>query len=143
MIGAKYISFFHKCYDEDMTNSERRMAENEVVFRQYNESIQDGIDQLTKMALEDGQESHIMAQDMPLHFYCECSDENCTQRIKLTPASYTAIHKKRDHFIIVHGHKSETIERVISVTQDFDIVEKFLMPPESASGLQRTDADNS
>jgi hypothetical protein len=68
--------------------SERRMAENEVVFRKYNERVQQGFDAVKKVAKEAGQEHFVVEVDAPLYFYCECSDENCHERIRLTTERY-------------------------------------------------------
>jgi hypothetical protein len=125
------------------TPSERRMAENEVVFREYNENIQKGFDDIKRIAEEDGQSSHQFQLDAkPLKFYCECSDENCKKRILLKPSRYNDIHEHRDRFIILSGHEAESIERIIGKEADFFIVEKFMNPPESANGLNVTSLDN-
>ncbi len=123
--------------------SERRMAENEVVFRNYNEGIQKGFDEAKKYAKEDGQEDLISEEDLPLLFYCECSDENCTIRVSLKLSRYSEIHKARDRFVIASGHETLAIERIISKEADFYIVEKFTVPPEGVTELKPTDLDNS
>jgi hypothetical protein len=118
------------------------MAENEVVFRQYNESIQRGLDDLETVAAEDGQETHIDAGDMPLHFYCECSDENCKQRVILRPSDYNEIHKRRDCFVLVCGHEMPEVERVIRKGDGYCVTQKYLPPPKSADQLRPTPTSN-
>lgn len=122
--------------------SEKRMAENEVIFRQYNEKIQQGFDNLNELATQTGQTDHSYYEDDSLHFLCECSDENCRLRVQLRPSRYNEIHERRDHFVIVCGHETQSIEKVIGKETDFCIVEKFKKPPESASKLNKTDAQN-
>jgi len=123
--------------------SERRMVENEVVFRQYNESIGQGFDEIRQLARETDQEHLIPKDDTPLYFYCECSDENCVKRLKIKPSRYTAIHKNRYHFVIVNGHEVANIERIVRKLPGYSIVEKNIEPPETVSSLQPTDIDNS
>jgi hypothetical protein len=122
--------------------SERRMAENEVVFRKYNERIKKGFDELKRIAKEEGQEALVRDEDTPLHFYCECSDENCRQRIILKPSRYNEIHKHRDHFVVTYGHDVQSVERVIDGEADFCVVEKFHTPPKSSAKLHKTDLNN-
>ena len=124
------------------TLSERRMIENEAVFREHNERIKKDFDELKKVAKEEGQEVFISEEDKLLHYYCECSDENCRKRIKLRFSRYNEIHKQRDHFVIVCGHESTKIERVVNKGKEFCIVKKFITPPESAPRLNKTEIDN-
>lgn len=120
----------------------RRMVENEVVFRRYNESVQERFDELEKIAKEDGQESIISRDDLPLQFYCECSDENCRKRVQIRPSRYNEIHIQRDRFVVVPGHETLTIEMIVGKEADFYIVEKFTTPPENVEKLQKTDVQN-
>lgn len=122
--------------------SQRRMVENEVVFRERNESVQKGFEELVNIAKEDGQESLINDNDEPLHFYCECADENCRERILLKPSKYKQIHKKRNRFIVIEGHDVKNIEKVVAKKSKYWVVEKFFKPPATASGLNPTAVDN-
>lgn len=120
-----------------------RMAENQVVFRRYNESVQKGFDKLDRIAQEDGQSEYVKHSNSSLHFLCECSDENCRQRVLLRPSKYNEIHLKRNRFVIVCGHEVEHIEQVIEQNDKFCVVEKFTTPPKSSKILNVTDVDNS
>lgn len=121
--------------------SERRMVENEVVFRQYNERALDGFNKLKEIAEEDGQD-YVVEDDAQLLFNCECSDEDCRQRVTLKPSRYNEIHQHRDRFVIVRGHEVKEIEKVIEKEAEFSIVEKFMTPPQSARGLHKTNIKN-
>jgi hypothetical protein len=123
--------------------SERRMVENEVVFRRHNENVQQGFDKIKKLAQETSQDFLEPDDDTPLYFYCECSDENCRQRILMKPSEHAKIHKDRYQFVLIPGHETTVIEQVIERTDDYNIVEKFNKPPESVGSLQPTDVDNS
>lgn len=126
--------------------SERRLAENEVVFRQLNEQVQKGIEETNQLAVEANQPEYIITygfDDPPLHFYCECSDENCTKRILINLQEYNEIHKNRNHFTVFPGHEVLRIERLVREEPDFNVVEKIIEPPKSVGELQPTDVDNS
>lgn len=123
--------------------SERRMAENEVFFRQQNEEMQKSIEAFTAMAKQDGHDDLLDNDDTPLHFYCECSDENCRKRIELQPSKYDKIHKKRNRFLIICGHEAPSVEQVVERKDGFCVVEKLVPPPPLAPRLQPTPVDNS
>lgn len=125
------------------STSDTRLAENEVIFREYNENVQKRFDELTKLAHDDNQRDIITETDMPLHFYCECSDENCRERIQMKPNIYNDIHIHRDLFTIVCGHEVDRIEKVIATEPDYCIVEKKEVPPaKETDGLNNTPLHN-
>lgn len=124
----------------------RRLVENEVIFRERNERLQKNIDQLNAMAEEAGQADYAYKNDMdtPLYFYCECSDEKCTQRIPVKQDDYNEIHKNRKRFVIVNGHQVVAIESIIKETDDYTIVEKGIEVPVKTDGiLNPTELNNS
>jgi hypothetical protein len=126
--------------------SNRRKAENEVIFRRHNENIQKGFDEIKQYAEEDNQKHLIPDNDgIALHFYCECSDENCRLRIPLRTSEYNEIHKNRRQFVIVPGHETSRIEKIVSQEEDYYIVEKSLVPHVSKvsfKALNTTDTNN-
>lgn len=119
-----------------------RMAENEVVFRQYNEKIQKGFAELKVLAQEEGHHSLVDDDDMPLHFYCECSDEDCTKRVILKPSLYSKIHKSRNSFVLIPGHETKSIERTVTEKSGYNVVEKFISPPQKVTQLNPTPLRN-
>lgn len=122
--------------------SERRMVENEVFFRQRNKTILKGRRALKVMAKEDGQDDLLDSDDEPLHFFCECSDENCRKRIQVRPSKYDQIHSRKRRFVIACGHEVPDIEKIVERSPEFCVAEKFLLPPASAAKLNPTPADN-
>ncbi len=122
--------------------SQKRMEENEVVFRAHNERVRKNFEAMLQDAKETGQEYLIQNDDTPLHFYCECSDENCRQRILVEPSVYNKIHKNRQRFILVTGHETKIIERVVRQEENYNVVEKYRKPPESVRTLHPTSVDN-
>ncbi len=109
--------------------STRRLIENEVVFRKSNERAQKLMQK--RNSSKDGKE-------VSLHFYCECANEDCRDRVVLTPSRYQELHINRKRFVIKKGHDVKTIERVINNQSQYSVVEKYLKPPETAMKLQRT-----
>lgn len=119
------------------------MAENQVVFRKYNEQIQKNFDKLQKVAAEEGDQPIAIDEDMPLYFYCECSDENCRERILINPKVYNKIHAARDRFTIVRGHEVPSIEDVTETKSTYCVVTKFEVPRPTVTTLSPTTVDNS
>lgn len=118
------------------------MAENEVMFRQYNEQVHQAFDELKEMAVAHGEHEIANLDDDALQFFCECSDEKCTERVQLKPSVYKTIHQQRDRFTIVPGHERKEIEKVIETQDDYTVVEKHIAPPEEASSLHKTPVNN-
>jgi hypothetical protein len=115
--------------------SDQRMAENEVIFRKYNERVSDSFEEFKQIAKEDNQEHLIAIHDQPIQFVCECSDRNCKDRISLTLDAYLKIHIERNRFIILKNHESGRIEHVVAHDTGYDIVEKFDVPSEAVTAL--------
>jgi hypothetical protein len=90
---------------------QQRVAENEALFRQVNERI------------EEVNESLDAAE--PADFLCECGDENCTSPVSLTLAEYEQVRKNPTHFITTLGHEVVDVERVIARNDRFAVVEKL------------------
>lgn len=118
------------------------MLENEAVFRRYNERVQHNFREIITQAREAGQEYLVKTDDTALHFYCECSDENCRDRIQMKPSLYDKIHLNRRHFIVLPGHDTVVVERVVRYKPKYSIVEKDALPPETAKVLSPTGVDN-
>lgn len=122
--------------------SERRLVENQVVFRQANEQVPKELDSIKAAAESEGYSSLVHETDMPLHFYCECSDENCRKRIVMTPGEYKELHQNHSQFVLVPGHEVPEIEQVVRSGDNYIAVEKYKEPPKSAEKLKPTDIDN-
>jgi hypothetical protein len=122
--------------------SERRMRENESVFRGRNESIVSDFAELKDIAEDAGQTLMVDGIDSPILFYCECSDEACNLRIKLRPSKYANLHKKRDYFTVIPEHEVSLIEEVIKTEPKYLVVRKFQKPNENVTELQTTDISN-
>ncbi|HJQ08318.1 MAG TPA: hypothetical protein VJ836_02425 [Candidatus Saccharimonadales bacterium] len=124
------------------SHSHRRLAENEVVFRSANQQVQKDLQTLNENALKEGHLVVVKNDDAPLHFYCECANEKCRQRIVLRPSEYQKAHKNICNFIVLVGHEIPSIERIVSKKPAYVVVEKFETPPKAADALNKTDAED-
>lgn len=118
-----------------------KLVENEAMFRQKNETVQDDIKTLNEIALSQRDEEPI-SDDTVLNFYCECSDEDCRVRIPMSIKQYELIHKDRKQFIIVRNHEVSSIEDVMEQTSDYTVVRKLAEVPEEPDTLHQTPVFN-
>ena len=95
-----------------MDTREERLANNEVLFREVNERIE----QIA--APQDPDDPQVF------EFYCECSTVDCTLRLPMTLAAYESIRADPTQFVVVPGHELPEIEAVISRTDAYQIVRK-------------------
>lgn len=108
-------------------HSDRRLKENEIIFREANQNIREYI------------EEEVGQPDSLVPFYCECSKITCRQRINITPNEYKAAHRNERHFIVIPDHEDDRIEKVIRKTADYSVVEKFgKMPHKDALDIALT-----
>jgi hypothetical protein len=100
--------------------SERRMVENELMFRAANRKVQKQLQQdRRRSAGEDTTQ---------LLFYCECSNLNCRDRIKLTVDEYQSAASGQKEFVIISGHENGAVEKVVRKTDAYTVVEKYMDP---------------
>lgn len=127
----------------NMPISERRQIENEMIFRRANEQIGINLDEVDALNVADGNAHLVRTDDLLLEFRCECSDENCHERIPVKLSVYKEIHLNRDTFIIKEDHDVKAIEKVTVVEVDYSIVKKNKSTTEPGKKLNNTDVDNS
>lgn len=120
----------------------KRLVENEAVFRKHNEKVESVFDELKQIASEEGQHDIAETDDMVLDFYCECSDEDCKKRVTLSLGQYSQIHANRNQFTIVPGHQVGAVEKIVSKTKQYYVVEKFIVPPVNPTDLNKTPINN-
>ncbi len=113
--------------------SERRLVENEVIFRELNQKVVENLTELKDLALTHDQAELAPDTTEPILFYCECSDIQCSKRIALSPEEYEKIHKHSRNFVTASGHHEPEIERVVKSTAEYDIVEKNREPSQVLS----------
>ena|ERR1700712_4825293 len=127
----------------DISLSERRQIENEMIFRRSNEVVGEELEQIDAKLRDDGHAELTRSDDMVLHFLCECSDENCDERIPITLRAYQKIHENRDAFIIKPNHQVIAIEKVIHTEDGYSVVEKNNAVTNPGDTLHETSVDNS
>jgi hypothetical protein len=88
---------------------EQRRAENEALFRVINEEIA----QLGARFETD-----------PLELVCECSDADCTARVIVPMRLYEEIRSKATQFVVVPGHETAGLERIVVRESGYCVVEK-------------------
>lgn len=126
-----------------MPLSERRQIENEMIFRRANEQVGIDLDEVDSLHVEDGNPHLVRKEDLLLEFRCECSDENCHERVPVKLSVYQKIHLNRDTFVIKENHEVDAIEEVTAVKDDYSIVKKNKSTSEPGTHLNKTDVDNS
>lgn len=122
--------------------SERRLLENEAVFREWNEKVARELKDLKEMAEREQDAGPHDNESLKLRFYCECADEDCRGRVRLAVKSYRKIHKDRKQFIVMPHHQVRAIETVVKKYALFYVVEKTAPPPEHPEGLNATQLAN-
>jgi hypothetical protein len=123
--------------------AERHQIENEMIFRRMNEKVGDDLGALDAMHIEDGNIHLLRDADLQLRFKCECSDENCTDRIPMQLNEYQEIHTNRDTFIVLPDHQVDPIEKVTKKTTYYSVVKKNNSTAEPNDTLKDTSIDNS
>jgi hypothetical protein len=96
-----------------MPSLEARLARNEVMFRAINERIREFADRLGETT-------------EPISFVCECSDETCVERVRLTIAQYDDVRAIPVRFVVMPGHEgTPLVEHVSYRGDDFVVVRKI------------------
>lgn len=110
-----------------MDERERRMAQNEVLFREVNERVRDVATQL--------------GDDGGYEYFCECANKDCTFRVSLSLADYEAIRQDPRQFVVLPGHFTPEVENVVAETEKFWIVRKAGEAGEYVSALDPRSRD--
>jgi hypothetical protein len=100
-----------------MDERERRIAENEVVFREVNERVRE----TDETAVAGGDEAD---------FLCECGDAGCLERLRMTIAEYEELRSDPAQFAVKPGHEADGVEVVVAREGRFDVVRKLPGGPE-------------
>jgi hypothetical protein len=99
-----------------MPVSVERLVRNQLVFREVNDRIRE----LAERFEVEG----------PLEFICECSREECTEKVSLAADEYNGVRSSPTLFVIVPGHETLKVERVVDVNERFMLVEKIKLTDE-------------
>jgi hypothetical protein len=94
-----------------MPDRVRRIAENEIRFREINERMRDSL-------------VGVIGGDEILDFVCECGDGGCTDQVRLTLDEYEAVREDALHFALLAGHEIPDVETVVARHDRYSVVEK-------------------
>jgi hypothetical protein len=92
--------------------SAERVAHNNDVFRRANEQISEA--------------AGTFGFDAPIPFLCECTNERCTEVVRITAADYAEIRAHPRRFVTAPGHHTEgdEHERVVGGSDGYETTEK-------------------
>lgn len=96
-----------------MDERHERIAKNEAMFRAANREIE-------RAEQEAGGRT-----DQLIEVLCECGRKECSGVIALIVAEYDAAHSQDNRFIVLRGHESAEIEKVVEEQADYLVVDKF------------------
>ena len=94
-----------------MNPRDRRLAENEILFRQVNEGVEES-------ASRHGDDDHVY------DFYCECANADCTMHVHVTLAVYEEVRASGRRFVVLPGHDLPEVEDVVERNEGFWVIEK-------------------
>jgi len=103
-----------------MDERARRVAENEMLFRQVNEHVV-GSDRRPAETFE---------------ILCECADTGCMEHVRVTTESYERARAQPTDFLLRPRHADREFETIIESHEDFVVVRKR---GEAAVLARRTD----
>ena len=98
-----------------MNSEQERRAQNEALFREVNERVEEISSRLS--GFED--------EGSLTGFVCECSREDCAALVEITYAQYEAVRSDPRRFLILPGHEDLEVDRVVERHPGFLVVEKF------------------
>ena len=96
-----------------MDEQHERIAKNETVFRAANREI------------ERAEQEAGGGTDQLIEVLCECGRNGCSGLVTLTVAEYDGVHSQDDRFVVLRGHESDEIERVLEERAGYLVVDKF------------------
>jgi hypothetical protein len=90
---------------------ERRVGENEALYREVNERVRDLSDQFG-------------LTDESIQFVCECGRLDCSEPLQLTGAEYARVRSDGALFAIKPGHEFPEAETVVEEREGHYVVRK-------------------
>ena len=95
-----------------MDERERRIGQNEALFRQVNERLRELNEAFGAMTNR-------------IELICECADPGCAERISLSLADYEDLRSTGDRFVVAAGHVVPTdVEEVVRRGEGWEIIRK-------------------
>ena len=93
----------------DSTARKQRAAQNQSIFRELNERLEE----LGDASREDAR------------FVCECASVDCIQPLELTIGDYERVRSDGSTFVVALGHVYPNVERVVEEDDRFTVVQKI------------------
>jgi hypothetical protein len=90
---------------------ERRLGENEVLYREVNERVRQ---------LQDG----FGVADERIQFVCECAAIDCHERIPMSIGEYEHVRDDPARFALRPGHEVDEVESVLEEHDGYNVIEK-------------------
>jgi hypothetical protein len=94
-----------------MDERERRIGENEALYRSINERIED-------LNAAFGTVTETMT------VICECGQLECTEQIPLDLPTYERVRAEPALFVVIPGHEIEDVESIVEPHEAFNIIRK-------------------
>lgn len=104
-----------------MDERERRLAQNEVLFREVNERINDV--------------AHQLGDEVPYEYLCECANADCSFRLTLNQREYEAVRSDSTQFAVLPLHYTPEIEILVQENEKYWVVQKVGEAGDYAEGL--------
>jgi hypothetical protein len=101
-----------------MADRAERIGLNEALFREVNERVK---------SINEGFGRPLPEAD----FVCECGNDRCTDRIRMTLAAYEELRGDSNHFAIRPGHDAPDVEDVVAEEDGYVIVAKHPGKPQA------------
>jgi hypothetical protein len=98
--------------------SAARAAKNESVFREVNERIREL--------------GEVFGVEERASFVCECSSPGCIAAVQATLDEYQTVRAKPRRFLVARGHVNPDLERIVTQTDRYTVVEKIGLAGEIA-----------
>jgi AraC-like DNA-binding protein len=89
---------------------DRRLAQNETLFREVNERVETL--------------AHQLGPNSPYEFFCECANADCTFRLTLTLSVYEAVRADSRQFVVLPLHYTPEVEDLVVKEDDYWVVRK-------------------
>ncbi len=93
-----------------MDERERRLAQNEALFREVNERVE-------TMA-------HQLGPNVPYEFLCECANADCTFRLDLPLQVYESVRADAQQFVVLPLHYTPEVEELVIEEDAYWVVRK-------------------
>ena len=105
-----------------MDERDARIANNAAVFRAATREIE-------RADREGG-----AGPDQLIEVLCECGRQGCGGVITMKAADYDGVHSQADRFVVLRGHESPEIEKVVEERAGYLVVDKFGEAEDVAEG---------